>query len=240
MKARIGITSFVDCSKAGSRFVAVNENYSRSVAAAGALPLIIPMLSGDENVHSCLESLDGIVFSGGSDVVPMHFGEDSLPGQGKTCGARDEWEMALALAAREEGIPMLGICRGHQLLNVAFGGDLYQDLERQLPGALGHCPPEGLPMDELRHTISIVDSDSKLAKALGAGKHQVNSFHHQGVRRLATGLVETAHAADGLVEGYEGAGGSFIMGVQFHPEALSARYPEFLGIFRELVAACQR
>lgn len=239
MRARIGITAFVDDTKARGHYAALNENYVRSVRAAGGLPLIVPVMEGKEEAAACLDSLDGLLLSGGGDLLPLRYGEEALPGLGLTSSSRDEWELDLVLAARERGLPLLGICRGHQLINVALGGSLYQDLRTQLPGSLDHCPPEGQSMDELRHGVEILGPGSRLARALGEGRVAVNSFHHQGLKRLAGGLVATARSADGLVEGFEGEGEAFLMGVQFHPETLSARYPAFLGIFSALVEAAE-
>jgi putative glutamine amidotransferase len=239
MRARIGITTFIDDTRPRGRYEALNESYIRSVAAAGGLPLLVPVLEDKAAIEDCIASLDGLLLSGGNDVLPLRYGEEPLTGLGLSCAARDESEIGLVLAARERGLPLLGICRGHQLINVALGGSLYQDLPRQLPGALDHSPPEGQMMDELRHTIELGDADSRLARALGSGKIAVNSFHHQGVKRLAPGLAATATAQDGLVEAFEGEGGAFLMGLQFHPEALTARYPAFLAVFRALVEAAE-
>jgi putative glutamine amidotransferase len=240
MRPRIGITTFIDDTRLRGRYEALNENYIRSVSAAGGLPLLVPVLADKAATEDCVESLDGLLLSGGSDVLPLRYGEEPLAGLGLSCAARDESEIGLVLAARERGLPLMGICRGHQLINVALGGSLYQDLPRQLPGALDHSPPEGQAMDEPRHSIELCDSGSRLVEALGSGKIAVNSFHHQGVKRLAPGLVGTAVAQDGLVEAYEGEGGAFLMGLQFHPEALTARYPSFLAVFRALVEAAGR
>ena len=237
MRPRIGITAFIDDSKPRGRYESLNENYIRSVSAGGGLPLLLPVLADKAEIADCVASIDGLLLSGGGDVLPLRYGEEPLAGLGAVNSARDESEIGLVLAAKERGIPILGICRGHQLINVALGGSLYQDLQRQLPGALDHSPPEGQAMDELRHTIELCGSESRLAMALGSGKLAVNSFHHQGVKRLAPGLVETAKAQDGLNEAYEGEGKAFLMGLQFHPEALSARYPAFLAVFAAFVRA---
>lgn len=236
MKPRIGITVALDDTRSGMRRAMLNENYIRSVLAAGGLPLLVPVL-GEQDAGVCLDALDGLIVSGGGDVLPLTYGEEPVRGLLHVSSERDESELHLVRLARERGMPLLGICRGHQVINVALGGTLYQDLPSQLPGCLDHSPPEGQAAGELRHTVTISDRRSRLASLFPEERIAVNSFHHQAVRVLAEGLKETARAQDGVTEGFEAVSGAFLMGVQFHPEALTVRYPAFLAIFRALVDA---
>jgi len=242
VKPRVGITVFNDSRETGT-FTTLNNTYVRSVAAAGGLPLLLPVVSEESDIEACAEayvdSLDGLMFSGGADLSPHLFGEAPLPCVARISESRDSWELALFRAARKRGLPILGICRGCQVINVALGGTLYQDIPSQVPGAHGHYP-QGQAMDELYHDVEIADSGSRLAKALGSGRLRTNSFHHQAVRDLGKDLVQTARSADGVIEGYEGTDPErFLVAVQFHPEALTARHPRFLSLFQALTEAAR-
>ncbi len=216
--------------------VSLKTAYARSVALAGGLPFILPSAAIAVEPRDFLDGLDGLLLSGGGDVSPLRFGEEPLAGLGTVSRERDDFEIALALEARRRGLPVLGICRGHQLLNVALGGTLYQDIPSQVEGAISHQPPEGQAVDEFWHSIEILPASRRLALS-AEEKILVNSFHHQAVKELAQGLVATARSSDGLIEAFESVEGSWILGVQFHPETLTAPYPVFLGIFGALVAA---
>jgi putative glutamine amidotransferase len=239
MKPRIGITSFTDTAKPRGRYASINANYTRSVADAGGLPFVLPIAPEVGDPSDYLEGLDGLLVSGGGDVSPLLYGEEPGRGLGLVSSERDEFELALVLGARSRGMPIFGICRGHQLVNVAFGGSLWQDLDAQVPGALDHSPPEGQAMDELRHSIAILPGARLLDLPTNGGKVLVNSFHHQAVKELASGLVATARAPDGVLEAFEGDGDSWLLCVQFHPEALTIRHPRFLALFRAHVEAAR-
>jgi len=206
------------------------------VALAGGLPFILPSAAIAVEPRDFLDGLDGLLLSGGGDVSPLRYGEEPIAGLGTVSKERDDFEIALAQEARRRGMPILGICRGHQLLNVALGGTLYQDIPSQVEGAISHQPPEGQAVDEFWHSIDILPA-SRYLEASVEGKFLVNSFHHQAVKSLAEGLVETARSADGLIEAFESVEGSWILGIQFHPETLTARHPAFVGIFVALVRA---
>ena len=231
MKARIGVTSSIDSTKHWGRFTSVDENYTRSVAQAGGLPYVLPVSPETDDPAGFLDCLDGLLVTGGSDVSPLLYGEEPLRGLGPIGSDRDAFEAALVREAVRRGLPVFGICRGSQLVNVALGGSLWQDLASQFPGALDHSPPEGQAADELRHSIAILPAARHLRLPLTDGKVLVNSFHHQAVKKLAPGLVETARAPDGVIEAFEGSGEAWILGVQSHPEALTLRLPGFLAPF---------
>jgi putative glutamine amidotransferase len=218
----------------------MGQRYVHVLAAAGAVPWLVPLLPGDEATLRCIyERLDGVFLTGGVDVDPAHYGEAREPLCGLTDPARDATELRLVRWAIADHKPVLGVCRGMQLLNVAAGGALYQDVAAQHPGAIKHdyFPSAGdYTRDYLVHEVAVLP-ESRLGRILGTGVVQVNSMHHQGVKALAPGLVSSARAPDGLVEGLEGANGRFLVGVQWHPEELAEKDEAMARLFREFIAA---
>ncbi len=208
--------------------------YAQAVADAGAAPLLIPLIRPEPMLYGIYEHLDGIIFTGGADVEPGLYGEERLP----ECGSADDdmdWaEMRLARWALEDDRPVLAICRGQQLLNVAGRGTLYQDLLSQLPGALPHA--QGERRTEVVHKVT-VEADTRLAKLVGAGTLGVNSSHHQAVKDLSGLFVVTARAPDGVVEGMESPRHRFVVAVQWHPEELYRQEPHHAALFRALAEA---
>ncbi|BAS28670.1 gamma-glutamyl-gamma-aminobutyrate hydrolase family protein [Limnochorda pilosa] len=226
--------------------VFLNVPYLEAVVDAGGLPVALaPVTAGDppeetaRRAGALLARVDGLLLSGGDDVDPALFGEEPDPRLGWVDPDRDGLEVALARAALQEGRPILAICRGIQVLNVAAGGDVYQDLA-QHPGALQHR--QQAPRWHASHAIT-VRPGSVLARVLGlegGGSLRVNSFHHQAVRRVAPGFRAVAEAADGLVEAIEADGSAaFCLGVQWHPEHMVKRWPAQRGLFRALVEAAR-
>ncbi|MCL6636584.1 MAG: gamma-glutamyl-gamma-aminobutyrate hydrolase family protein [Alicyclobacillus sp.] len=211
------------------------DDYAQGVETAGGLPVVVPFLEDEQVVQALAERLDGLVLAGGEDVDPARFGEPPLAGLGTVVPERDALEMALIHALCAQGKPVLGLCRGIQVLNVAFGGSLYQDLGRQWRGHIQHA--QKARRDHLSHEVRLAPH-SLLAQLYG-GQTRVrcNSFHHQAVRSVGPGLRAVAWDADGLIEGIEAADGRFVVGVQWHPENLWRRYPEHHGLFRGLVSA---
>jgi putative glutamine amidotransferase len=204
---------------------------------AGGAPALIPLDLSRDAWRSLYRRVDGLLLPGGVDVAPARYGEEPHPKLGKVNRPLDEAELVLARWAMDDGLPLLGVCRGIQVLNVAAGGTLYQDLPSQFPGALRHaCSPPDYPRTHRAHTIQ-VEPGSRLAGILGAHQTAVNSRHHQAVKDLAPGLVVTARAPDGVIEGVESLDGQFAVGVQWHPESLAADDPQMLAIFQALVRA---
>jgi putative glutamine amidotransferase len=200
----------------------MSERYVVAVADAGGAPVMIPLLDLDEaSLRAVYDRLDGLMIPGGVDMDPHAFGEERSVHLGRTDIARDAVELTLTRWAIEEKKPLLGLCRGSQVINVAMGGSLYQDIEAEYPGAIKHdyFPTAGYSRDHLAHPIEITPG-SRLAEILERRDLNVNSMHHQGVKQLARGLVSSAVAPDGLIEGIESANGHFMVGVQWHPEAL--------------------
>ncbi len=197
-----------------------NGNYTHALAAAGAAPIAIPLDLPEEALRAIFERLDGLCLAGGDDVDPEFYSEARHPSLGRVDLARDATELALARWALASRLPILGICRGIQLLNVAAGGSLYQDIAAQVPGALKHdYHPANSPWERPTHSTSLAEG-SRLAEICGRRELRTNSFHHQAVKQVAPGFDAVAWAEDGIVEGIEASDQPFALGVQWHPEGM--------------------
>jgi putative glutamine amidotransferase len=217
----------------------VNSSYVRAVLAAGGLPIIVPPdFSRDEAVE-LFTDCDGLLLTGGEDVDPARYGAAPHARLGTVDVRRDENELALIVEARARDLPILGICRGIQVCNVAFGGTLFQDLPSERPGAIDHDPSG----DWQRRTHPVrLTPETRLAGLLEALEFSANSLHHQGVDRVGDGLVVSAVAPDGVVEGIESADShDWIVAVQWHPEEL-VHEPDAadLKLFAGLITAARR
>jgi putative glutamine amidotransferase len=212
-----------------------NESYARAIADNGGAPVMIPSLADDEALDAVYAALDGLLLTGGPDVDPTRYGQSRGPKTDEGDPAMDQVEMYLGRRALEDGLPILGICRGIQALNVVAGGTLYQDVSAEFGSAITH-PVADHPRDYLAHDVRIREN-SRLARAVGRAAIAVNSMHHQGVRDIAPGFVATAEAPDGLVEGIECSDLPFVVGVQWHPEELYGADESWAGLFRSFVAA---
>jgi putative glutamine amidotransferase len=202
----------------GARRVRVNQSYTDAVLSAGLVPVVVPPIGDGELALRILDAVSGLVLTGGEDVDPARFGQAPHPKTGAPHADRDACELGLAGEAARRGIPTLAICRGIQTLNVALGGTLIQDIPDQRPSGLPHTS-NGARHARV-HDVS-VDSDSALAAALGATSVRANSFHHQALDRVATGVRVVAHAPDGIIEGIESDDPRWwMLGVQWHPEDL--------------------
>lgn len=202
----------------GYRRSYVNKDYVEAVIQNGGIPLIIPFNEDDQVIAQQLAQVQGLILSGGHDVDPHLYGEELDQKIGEIWPARDHFDMRLLKLAEKIHLPILGICRGAQIINVAHGGSLYQDLSLRKKPTLkhfqGHSP--SLPTHQVN-----VKADSKLAQVLGKTQIQVNSFHHQLIKDVASDLQVSAVASDGVVEGLESADGR-LLAVQWHPEMLHA------------------
>jgi putative glutamine amidotransferase len=197
--------------------VRLNEAYADAVRAVGLVPLVLPPIEPPE-LDSVLAAVDGILFSGGEDVAPSEYGEDTSSRTDAPNRPRDRCELALARLARERKVPSLAVCRGIQVMNVAFGGTLVQDIPTECPSTLRHDRADARASRV--HDVTI-ERDSALARALGATALTVNSSHHQSLARIADGLRVTARAPDGVIEGAEWVADDWwMLGVQWHPEEL--------------------
>ncbi len=221
--------------------VRLNEAYVRALVDAGLVPLVAPPLEDDRAADAVLAAVSGLVLTGGEDVAPSLYGAAPHPALGGVHDGRDRWEAALVRAARARRLPTLAICRGIQVLNVALGGTLVQDLPSERPTATDHDPKAG--RDARTHTLRL-EPGSRLAQALDADGEtvRINSLHHQAVDRLGDGLRATGTSDDGVVEGVEtDDAGWWALGVQWHPEELTAT-PEGWdrALFAAFAARCGR
>ena len=213
--------------------MALGMPYVRALARAGAVPIVLPPL-GVEVVEALLAPLDGICLSGGPDLDPAAYGAKPSPDLGPTEPSLDAFELEVARTADAMGLPIFGICRGAQALNVARGGTLYQHLPAVTDRSIDHR--QTAPGWEETHTVH-VDPASRLARILGTDAPWVNSFHHQAVDRLGRGLHAAAWAPDGTVEGIEDHGDRLVLGVQWHAETLDRPGQPHPRLFEALVAA---
>jgi putative glutamine amidotransferase len=211
-----------------------NDNYVDAVWRAGGYPVILPCVEDPEAVDGALAMVDGILVAGGPDIDPHYFGEEPEPGLGDVVPAMDAFEVPLIQGAIRQGIPVLGICRGEQVLNVALGGKLFQDIK---PGKIMH--QQKAPRYHRSHRVDVVDR-TRLGGLIGAGEHLVNSFHHQAVSELGKGLIVTAAAPDDTIEGVELPGDLFVVGVQWHPECFDNLPDGHQALFRGFVEECGR
>jgi len=215
-------------------FHVLREDYVRSVEQAGGMAVLLPP-GAPADAAPLLDRLDGLLLSGGADVDPALYGQAPHPKLGRVVRNRDEFELALCREALRRDRPLLAICRGQQVLNVATGGTLIQDIPSVIAGAVDHDPP--VERWDAVHEVGLLQG-SRLRAILGRDRLAVNSFHHQAVDVLGAGLVASAHSVgDGVVEGVEEPGRRFAVGVQWHPEAFWRESQAFGSLFDALVQA---
>ena len=217
----------------GADRTGVNAAYVRALLAADGLPSILSPLIGAPLAAAALDGIDGLLLTGGEDIHPDWYGADPSRLLSPPSQERDLFELALFAVARQRELPILGVCRGIQLINVALGGTLYQDLPSERPGTIDHSP---LGTRNARsHAVSL-QPGSRAAGALGSPSVRVNSFHHQAIKDLAPGLLASGWSEDGLIEAAETGSGPWILAVQWHPEEMHAdrQAPDY-GLFAALV-----
>jgi putative glutamine amidotransferase len=217
---------------------ALAVDYVRAVEHAGGLAVILPLQVAQ--VRELISLVDGVLLSGGGDVRPSRYGDLTVhPATYGIDDRRDEFELALVRAALERDLPLLCICRGIQVLNVALGGTLMQDIADEWGERIEHRQQRcGVPASEPSHEVEVSEG-SLLEAVYGAPVIAVNSFHHQAVKALAPGLQVVGRAPDGVIEGVVCPGKRFVLGVQCHPEVLFEAHPEHLQPFRALVEAAR-
>lgn len=212
MKPMIGITPLVDTER--DSYWILTE-YMKGVEMAGGIPVMLPLITDKDDIKKLASSFDGFLFSGGPDIDPKYFGEDLLPECGLILPERDAMEIALFKEVLALGKPIFGICRGLQLINVAAGGSLYQDLQTQYPITVNHRMEP--PYDKVVHKVSILP-DTPFAELLACEELGVNTRHHQAIKDLAPSLKEFAISEDGLIEGIYMPDKRFVAATQWHPE----------------------
>jgi len=240
----IGITPDVTTARTSSRkrgepTLLLIERYARAIAGAGGIPLILVPASSRRATRETAKFLDGILVTGGNfDIHPSRYGEASREDLlGEVKEDRTEFELELISWALERDLPLLGVCGGEQAINVALGGSLYQDIATQIPRASEH--QKGAWKERGGHPVRIHDG-TKLREIVGRDTVEVNTTHHQAVKKLGQGLTVNATAEDGVIEGIESKDHSFILGVQWHPEFLTHKDPFQRKIFAAFIAACKK
>ncbi len=233
----IGVTTSVTIDKSPERAY-VNASYLRAVEGAGGIPVLLPPYLSEQARRALWERLDGVLLTGGGDIDPARFNEPAHPTVADVSTLRDALEIDVVERALGDGIPLLAICRGLQVLNVALGGTLYQDLPADSPSHVVHSQKE--PRDQATHAVKVMGEGTRLASIVGVPEIEVNSFHHQAIKRLAGGLKDVAWAPDGIIEAVEMEGDQFVLAVQWHPEDLVEHDPAARGLFAALTAAARR
>lgn len=203
--------------------VALYASYLAPLERVGLTPVLITPAHSEEAIRQLVEMCEGLVLSGGDDIDPSQYGHEPIPELGQVNPPRDTAELRALGVAIERDLPVLGICRGHQLLNVYFGGTLCQDIGVEMTEAVSHV--QAGPWEAHQHEVS-VEPGTRLAAALGRDRLEINSFHHQAIRRPADNLEITARADDGLIEAVESRDHKWVVGVQWHPERHEATAPD--------------
>ncbi|CAN2255425.1 gamma-glutamyl-gamma-aminobutyrate hydrolase family protein [Bacillus vallismortis] len=240
MKPVIGISGSIIIDQ-GGRFPGykrayVNDTYVQSVLDAGGVPFIVPVINDEETIDQMIQQIDGLVMSGGHDVNPLLYGEEPLAKQGSVFPERDEFDQLLIKKAIAAGKPVFAICRGLQILNVAFGGSIYQDLSYIENASIKHDQYNNTEVPT--HTIDI-EPGTHLHSVFG-DTALVNSFHHQAIKDVAPGFLISARARDKVIEAIEMESSTFVLGVQWHPEMLTKGYPLMLKLFETLVEKAEQ
>jgi len=222
-----GFTRAVD----GIERTGVNLGYVARVLEAGGLPLVLSPELGPQGAVEALQACDGLLLTGGADIAPARYGASPSPSLGQVDEARDAAELALYASARASQLPILAICRGLQVVNVAHGGTLWQDLPSERPGPVTHVQTG--PRHERTHGVRL-EPGTRTSDVLGAVAVRTNSMHHQAVRELGAGLRASGWAEDGVIEAMEGTDGGWLVAVQWHPEEHRPEPPDE-ALFRAFV-----
>jgi putative glutamine amidotransferase len=232
MKPVIGVTSHVELDYKHT----LSNDYIESILAAGGVPVILP-IGIDSDVSLIVEKIDGLVVTGGGDIDPFLFGEEPHPKLGMISPGRDSFEMAIINEMLKANKPILAICRGIQILNIAVGGDMYQDIYSQIKEPLLQHSQKALK-SHLAHYVNITEN-SLLESIAGQRQIKVNTYHHQAVRNVPKPLVVSGVASDGVIEAIESTEHTFVLGVQWHPEPLAVA-GDSVGtkIFERFVKSC--
>lgn len=238
-KAIIGISASIIIDKEdflGYKKVYVNNDYIESVIEAGGIPLVLPITDDEAVIDSYIDTIDGLILTGGHDVSPRYYGENPQPKLGEIFPERDEFDLKLLEKAKNKNIAILGVCRGFQLINVAYGGSLWQDLSYSDYEYIKHNQKHR--PDLKTHSLEIKEN-SKLYEIFGEKSIYVNSFHHQIIKKVSDEFNITAVAPDGVVEALEHKDYKFLVGVQFHPEMLHEVCDMMKNLFKVFVENCK-
>ena len=234
-KPLIGLTPAHDTENGD---IKTRPTYVRALKAAGAIPVVMPLDASEEDLKQLSQDLDGFLFTGGPDVHPFLFGEETQAHCGNVSPARDQMEITLLPMIMELKKPVLGICRGIQVLNIALGGNIWQDIPSQVTREFPLAHTQPFHYDMPCHTVSLTKG-SLLAQISGSSSIKVNSMHHQAVKDVAEGLIASAYSPDHLIEAVEMPGYPFFIGVQWHPEYLWEKNEEAFRLFQTFLNACK-
>lgn len=232
---KIGLTMSIELSGLIIQYT-IPTDYIKAVADNGAVPVLIPPLEARKNLQQILSGLDGIIITGGEDISPEIYGEENTGLSRNTSKVRDEAELFILESVISSGCPVLGICRGFQLINVYFGGSLYQDIESQYRIGINHRNTF-MNSGDLHHEVRI-DEETILFEIIRSERFMVNSRHHQGIKEPGKGLVVSAQSSDGIIEGIEYPGKN-IIAVQWHPENLAGLGGKYNALFIDLIHRCK-
>jgi len=234
-KPIIGITPGIDY---GENKLYINNGYMEAIRLAGGLPVLLPLTDDVEFLKNTIARFDGILLSGGSDVDAKYWGEPNYTYGGEISPLRDEMEIFTAKEAIASDKPILGICRGCQVMNIALGGTIYQDIYEEQKGKLLYKHSQNAPKWYPTHEIYI-EKDTKVFKAHKEEIIRVNSFHHQAIKDVAPGFIVSSRCGDGIIESIEHTSCKFAVGVQWHPEVMWEKDATHLKLFIKFVSSCQ-
>lgn len=233
MRAIIGVSSNIK-----EDLLSVPLSNVRAITQFGGVPIVLPNLEMD-GIEEIASTIDGLLLTGGGDIDPTLFGEEPLPGLGNIVPERDRFEVALIQKMLKLNKPILGICRGAQIMSIAMGGDMYQDIYSQRDGSLLQHDQQA-PNWHGSHFVEVTEG-SLLRKIVGVDKFKVNSYHHQALRDMPDGFIVSGVASDGVIESFESTYHTFVMGVQWHPESLiSKNDTSSLAIFEAFINECKK
>ncbi|WP_249871726.1 gamma-glutamyl-gamma-aminobutyrate hydrolase family protein [Oceanobacillus saliphilus] len=235
MKPIIGVTASMETDKA---YYSVANRNVKAILAAGGIPIILPYYMEQAEINQISDRIDGLYATGGYDIDPILFGEEPHPQLGTIIPERDQAELALMKIMLEKKKPILGVCRGSQILNIAAGGDMYQDIYSQInKNLLQHS--QKAPFDYCSHFVEVKEG-TLLHHLTGKSKFRINSFHHQANRAVPDGFQVSGKASDGIIEAIESKIHPFVLGLQWHPEALiNERDDPSLKIYQGFIKACR-
>jgi len=233
LKPIIGISSSLN-----EHILSVPIDYIQAITQFGGVPIVIPNIQGDA-IDSIVHLLDGLLLTGGGDIDPTLFNEEPLQNLGTITPERDDFEIAIIQKMMKLNKPILGICRGLQILNIAIGGDMYQDIYSQSQNKLLQHT-QLAPRNHASHFVQVLKG-SMLSDIVQVEKFKVNSFHHQAVRKIPNDFKACAIASDGIIEAFESNNHSFVMGLQWHPENLLSKNDEAsIAIFKAFILSCEK
>lgn len=208
-----------------------------AIKKSNGIPLILPY--DINSIDNYLHLVDGLYFTGGQDVNPMYYNEDPHKNIGSIIPDRDLFEIELCKKAFEKKIPILGVCRGAQIINVACGGNLYQDLDSQLNNHICHIQESPTPLSSYFHLVDL-SQNTIIESIFNTNKIHTNSYHHQSVKDIATDFIVSARTSDGVVEAIECTKDQFILGIQWHPERMIDKHKEALLIYERFIQECKK